>query len=727
MELLARSSRDKRPPSVFTPTREVKPYELNKGRALAKKIDASNRDFDVEIELKRGTLVLEFSAAAYEIFKEAIFYYYDNCKSKAIKVNQSQDSKRGENITIVEESISVRFATGGGQIYRVNLHHTTSRVTVNGRTFGEFLNNDLGKVLSYLDNRIDFRELNLKIRNACGKALVGCNNKPAVGRNTSTKQFVVAQTTSPDVRSPDGKKCSTCKRNCITRAAKCVVCDKWVHYRCEKLTVLQIAQIEPASYECSTCSEEAGKEVASLGELLRPQSPRTLPHCASLNRNQAVLLPLPYDNCSISNEGDVTCRACQQQAITNIIQCVECQEWFHAQCTGVTTPLPDDFVCKLCKGEAGMSTATASVREEERPTAVNRCINTAKIVQAKGKKPTPNNAVLSTNSTSTTEHSKLTSFVGDREKELNQRERALNTREKKIKQEERELQDTAKQLATAQAYIINLEQDINDLRDTNRILRLRVTTPQPAETTQKNSNTTQSQHHEHVNQNDLLGRMSQRITDLEIQSLKNRIDSIELTNKQHQQPQNVNIYPPSTMLPPPPPWCSPPPPRAQEPPARNDRQTYHQRGSQPPPMQEPPARDDRQTCYQRGSQPPPMQAPPARNDRQTYYQRGSRPPPMQEPPARNGRQPPYQRPQTNHEDNATRQEQHIEPAIAAWAAAVNMKEKRKLVTYDDVIYTEDEHMENVKQNPRLRPSMSEDPNQGNKHFLELRPEAQEPT
>jgi hypothetical protein len=47
-------------------------YNLNSKKALGKKIEASERELDCDIQLKSGTLVLTCSAAAYEILKKAI-------------------------------------------------------------------------------------------------------------------------------------------------------------------------------------------------------------------------------------------------------------------------------------------------------------------------------------------------------------------------------------------------------------------------------------------------------------------------------------------------------------------------------------------------------------------------------------------------------------------------------------------------------------------------------
>jgi hypothetical protein len=168
---LTRSRRDRQPPDHFTPSRQERPYELKKKEALLKKIDATNREVDVDIELKQGTLVLEFSAAAYEVFRKAIIYYYDNSTSKVYAITQSQDKGKTAKNVVVDESMSVKFFQTSQQLYRVNLHHTTSRVTVNGRGLDEFMNTDLSAILTHLDNQVNYRELNSKIRQACNLVL----------------------------------------------------------------------------------------------------------------------------------------------------------------------------------------------------------------------------------------------------------------------------------------------------------------------------------------------------------------------------------------------------------------------------------------------------------------------------------------------------------------------------------------------------------------------------
>jgi hypothetical protein len=65
------------------------PVQLKTGKILliisaflVKQYNAGKRDLDVEIELKRGTLVITYTPAAYEIYKQAIYKYYDEHQHK---------------------------------------------------------------------------------------------------------------------------------------------------------------------------------------------------------------------------------------------------------------------------------------------------------------------------------------------------------------------------------------------------------------------------------------------------------------------------------------------------------------------------------------------------------------------------------------------------------------------------------------------------------------------
>lgn len=100
------------PKEVFTPTKYEMPmsYELNEGKAMLKKIEATERDHDINIELKRGTIVMTFTPgpATYEIYKQAIYTYYQNhpgkiCQktSKTSRTNNASIEKSNNRRVIV--------------------------------------------------------------------------------------------------------------------------------------------------------------------------------------------------------------------------------------------------------------------------------------------------------------------------------------------------------------------------------------------------------------------------------------------------------------------------------------------------------------------------------------------------------------------------------------------------------------------------------------------------
>ena len=47
-------------------------YKLNSKKAINKKIEACKRDLNIDIELKKGTLVMTLISGAYELFKNSL-------------------------------------------------------------------------------------------------------------------------------------------------------------------------------------------------------------------------------------------------------------------------------------------------------------------------------------------------------------------------------------------------------------------------------------------------------------------------------------------------------------------------------------------------------------------------------------------------------------------------------------------------------------------------------
>ena len=177
---LVRPARTRQPPAVYTPSEpgtdnEINrvSYALNRKKTLRKKLEATEREWDVKIENKSGSLVLEFTPAPYEVFKQTVKTYYEQGYKSRIRIDEDKNR--------VDESISVfggKCSSKKSQLFRVNFFKTTSRVTASGKCLTLFTENDLPKILQELSQislqnsllvkrQTDNTTLNSKIAEAC--------------------------------------------------------------------------------------------------------------------------------------------------------------------------------------------------------------------------------------------------------------------------------------------------------------------------------------------------------------------------------------------------------------------------------------------------------------------------------------------------------------------------------------------------------------------------------
>jgi hypothetical protein len=160
------SGRTRKAPNTFTPTKNSDThvnYALNRKKAIKKKVDASDRIFDMEIVDKSGTLVMTFSAAAYEIFRHELLTYLVNKSNEKVE----HTSKYSADGNKVEDSFGVYEKTSSTLLYRINLFHTTSRADVNGKKYMMFVTDDLPNIQSKLETYSDLTLLNKKLKSWC--------------------------------------------------------------------------------------------------------------------------------------------------------------------------------------------------------------------------------------------------------------------------------------------------------------------------------------------------------------------------------------------------------------------------------------------------------------------------------------------------------------------------------------------------------------------------------
>ncbi|VDH89816.1 Hypothetical predicted protein [Mytilus galloprovincialis] len=195
----SRPSRKITPRELYTPSKsetQMK-YKLNEKNALVKKIEAAEREHNVDIQLKRGTLVMTFTPGAYELYKQAIYKFYDssNTKTYSKTFKTSKTNNRSVEKAIVEESLSIK---GKGNVYsdkrqhfRINMFNTTSKMDVNGRLYQDFICSDLPEILKTV-NLKEVKLVNDKILEICLTVLA---NQP---KSTTKPSHMVNNNTNKD-------------------------------------------------------------------------------------------------------------------------------------------------------------------------------------------------------------------------------------------------------------------------------------------------------------------------------------------------------------------------------------------------------------------------------------------------------------------------------------------------------------------------------------------------
>jgi len=113
-------------------------YTLDRNKAIGKKLEASSRLFTVSPEISPGNLVLVFSAAAYEEFKQVTLNVL-NSLSYSVNTTSTND-KTG---AIISESLAVN--ENSVKLFVLNFYNSTSKVLLNGKQSHvlEFVNSTL--------------------------------------------------------------------------------------------------------------------------------------------------------------------------------------------------------------------------------------------------------------------------------------------------------------------------------------------------------------------------------------------------------------------------------------------------------------------------------------------------------------------------------------------------------------------------------------------------------
>ena len=162
------NSRSRRTPATYTPSKLSSDYALDMSKAAKKKIAATERRKDVEVSLKYNNLVMTFTPASYELFRQDISGYFSMYKDNEVKRTVKLDTEGGT----VHESLAVSEKETGKKMFTVYLFHTTSKVTVNGSQLRLFLEEDLDCILNNINQNGCLDYINTQIKDVCHRYLL---------------------------------------------------------------------------------------------------------------------------------------------------------------------------------------------------------------------------------------------------------------------------------------------------------------------------------------------------------------------------------------------------------------------------------------------------------------------------------------------------------------------------------------------------------------------------
>ncbi|CAG2252754.1 unnamed protein product [Mytilus edulis] len=229
-------------------------YTLDRQKAVKKKLDAANRSFSVTPEISPGNLVLVFSAAAYETFKNVTFGVLNN-----LQYSLDITSTKDQSGAVIYDSVAVKAKSV--KLYVLNFYHSSSKVLLNGKQnyMIDFIQTTLQEIMGVLDQSEDFTSINNTIKHYCKHYLetLDSSNDHASNKCNNSSDIKSVQHIDNESVTP-ANICPVCNVPCefSSKAIGCDTCDKWLHYSCEHLSPKDIRYYESdhsAQYVCRSC------------------------------------------------------------------------------------------------------------------------------------------------------------------------------------------------------------------------------------------------------------------------------------------------------------------------------------------------------------------------------------------------------------------------------------------------------------------------------------------
>ena len=190
-------------------------YNLNSGKAVIKKLDASNRDCPCTVTRSNAnSLMLHCQAGLYEYLRGAAFYYYCHLSSHRFEPQVTVIREKGSNL-IVQTNYKITERGNGPTAYTLSFYHTKSAIQINGRSSSQFIETDWPELCSLIESHGDQLNgqatgnshtlLNDNIRSALTHIATDMRTvRPAKTEKNSSKQDSLRNTQAPLMNTTHG-------------------------------------------------------------------------------------------------------------------------------------------------------------------------------------------------------------------------------------------------------------------------------------------------------------------------------------------------------------------------------------------------------------------------------------------------------------------------------------------------------------------------------------------
>ena len=485
-------------------------FSLNIDRALRRKISGCKQVM-VEYECTGGGITGTMDTASFELFRAACTKFYSSLPSEegTCEIDFSQDKKRK---AVVQQTYRFRHGVDGRVTgYTINLYSTNNRLLINGKDIDTLMvrhlpilheimcqglrdgeigsvqefNNILAEQMSIIwrqrrgetaestpqtktsecavspSRKIQNDSIKMNLSNLldspCADIKQLCDSKDKF--NNSPKQ------TENTIISPEQAICDKCKRNVRKNAAVCQIGKHWMHYKCDRLSEMEINRLHNDQgyiYNCKKCSSQE-TTCKTIAENSDTTIKLKIPECnTSEGTALGILKEETYPKCSV-------CDTCISE---NESVCSTCNLIFHLQCMSES----NEEMClgcasnemQLAETNAAMKVNTLNSPHDKLTQSTQRI---AQSIQSNHKEQD-----TSQNNARNKKDVLISQTNSQKQRELRQTELRLRKWEEELRIREAKCTETYQGVTKLEEYVRKVEARNQELHETIRTLKRKIET-----------------------------------------------------------------------------------------------------------------------------------------------------------------------------------------------------------------------------------------------------------